>query len=685
MLFGACSKEPEVDSRITVSFDWNINTKERNPEDIKLNPGDKYGELPNPSFTIPGYDFNGWNTRSDARGEFITEDSIVSEDATDHSLYAFWKGREYTVSFVLNGGKINGATEMPPRKVTFGKMYGAMVIPNNPEKKLSTFLGWYLNPQGEGSPITYSSIVRVNSDHTLYAVFKDLRVDYEFDSDAELEDFFDIYSSLTMNIEDHKLVLSNDSDNPRAYLGLNAPLKAGSVVDFDVEFSGEASVDDGVKTSFYTYGGNENGSIISSGTMGNPNVKETRDEIKQWYWGQGANNLEPWEAEEWNNGHMVYSMNILEDCSSVIMMIEFGRVAVLDENGEKTGDYVDDKTLWENNKWIINSIHLHPADYELVKSEYNFEEEDDIQSFVNPHNINYSIEDNALKVTKGDEVDEPSTFEFETQYLPAGSKVEYEVQFVGDQKYSQVGEVGINTYGLYPNGMKLNSKTTGEAIDADNDSPHLVKWFWGGYCINNNSWDPATLVNGSYTKFTTYIYEDCFGIQMMFKFGTSNGYFLINNIRVVQVGDVLSHYNFANPNQIFDFSSVDGLSYSLEEDDIGNYLQVQKGASGEGNLAINTVLKAGQKVYIDIELDTADESFESNPYTVLVHHSQYAGKRMDERTLAVLGTNSGDGGWDGGLQTLELTVIDDCYGLSLQLIFGQDTNASFKIRYIDIE
>ena len=58
---------------------------------------------------------------------------------------------------------------------------------------------------------------------------------------------------------------------------------------------------------------------------------------------------------------------------------------------------------------------------------------------------------------------------------------------------------------------------------------------------------------------------------------------------------------------------------------------------------------------------------------------------MDERTLAVLGTNSGDGGWDGSLQTLELTVIDDCYGLSLQLIFGQDTNASFKIRYIDIE
>ena len=677
-------------NKVKVNFDWNIETTEENPAELTVKKGEAYGELPSPEFTLKGYDFGGWNTRSDAKGETITAETLVPEDAVDHMLYGNWIGRQYVVSFDLNGGNINGATMLAPRTVTYGKLYGAMVIPNNPEKKLSTFLGWYLNPEGTGAPITYNTIVKTDSDHTLYAVYKDTRVNYTFESDDELEDFIDPYNALDLQIEDHKLVISNHSEDPRAHLVLNTPLRAGSYVEFDVEFSGEASVEDRVKTSFYLYGGDENGKKIEAGQMGDPHDQEhTRKEIRDWYYGQGANNLQAWELEKWNNGHILYAMNILEDCSTVVMMLEFGRVAVLDEEGQETGAYVEDKTLWENNKWVINSIHLHPADYDYVKFDYNFDEENDIKSFVNSSNLECSINDEALKVMKG-AGDAESYFELETQYLPGGSKVEYEVQFVGELQYSTVGNVGINTYGLYPNGMRLDRKANGQAA-VETDPLHVRNWYWGGYCINNNSWDPATLVAGEFVKFTTYVYEDCYGIQLKFSFGSGEGYFLIKSVRIVESGDILSRYNFANPNQLLDFNSSSNLSYTLDEDDVGCFLKVEnENIKSEGDLILNTLLNEGQKVYIELKLDTNEETFES-PYTFIVHHAKYAGKRMKfgqpekEEPIIVNGTNKWDGGWDGSYVELEFEITADCYGLVFQIVFGANPDAFYRIRSIDIE
>lgn len=677
-------------NKVKVSFSWNIETSQENPADMMVKRGDKYGELPSPSFTIKGYDFNGWNTRSDLKGETITAESVIAENANDHTLYGNWQGKQYMVSFNLNGGSINGVTELNPRTVTYGKMYGAMVIPNNPEKKLSTFLGWYLNPEGTGEAITFSTIVKTDSDHTLYAVYKETRVDYTFDSDAELEDFIDPYNALDLKIEDHKLVISNYSEDPRAHLILNAPLKAGSYVDFDVEFVGEASVENEVKTSFYLYGGDENGSKIEAGQMGDPHDQvHTRKEIRDWYYGQGANNIQHWEAEKWNNGHIYLAMNILEDCSTVVMMFEFGRKAVVDDEGQPTGAFVPDKTLWQNNKWVINSIHLHPADYDYLKSDYDFTDKDDVESFTNPVNVEYGIENNVLKVSKGQD-NADSYLEFETQHLPAGSKVEYEVQFVGELNRSTVGDVGINTYGLYPNGMRLDRKADGTAA-SEEDGLHIRNWYWGGYCVNNNSWDPASLVAGEFVKFATYVYEDCYGILIKFSFGTGEGYFEIKSVRVVQSGEILSRYNFANNSQLLDFISTSNLTYSLDEDDTGNFLKVKNAnINSEGDLALNTVLKAGQKVYIEIELDTNEETF-ANPYTFIVHHAQYSGKRMKfgnpakEQNIAVKGTNKWDGEWDGSTFIIEAELTADCYGLVFQMVYGSNPDAFYKIRSIDIE
>lgn len=690
---GACSS-----NIVKVSFDWNIETDQPTPKDIKVKPGGTYGELPSPGFTLKGYDFNGWNTRSDAKGETITANSIVGSEIKDHVLYGDWQGRKYTVTFDLNGGNINGATQLSPCTVTYGKMYGAMVIPNNPEKKLSTFQGWYLNPDGTGDEITYGTIVQIDHDHTLYAIYKDTRVDYTFASEDELEDFYDNHNSLSWKIEDHKMVISNPSEDPRGHLVLNSSMKAGSVVDFDVQFVGTASVEDEVKAAFFAYGGDENGNKIERGQMGDPTKpKETRKQIRDWYYGQGANNLTSYDATDWNDGHVLLSMNILEDCSSIVMMMEFGRKAVKDEHGDPTGAFVEDKSLWENNKWVINSIHLHLADYDLVKSEYHFDQEDDILSFVKPHNVNLEVVDEKLKVSKGTE-DDISSIELETQYLPKGSKVEYEVKFVGDlptvhnQADVDAGlTIGVYTHGLYPNGYVMDRRDVNEPAPIENE--HDVKWFYGGYCINNNTWDPAMLSNESFNSFTTYILEDCFGIRLEFKFGTSlDGYFEIDNVRIVQSVDTFKRYNFANPTQLLDFGSPDGLTYSLGEDETGCYLDIQKGSKGEGNLALKTPLSTGQKVYIDIELKTSDTEFNnsSNYFTVIVHQAKYnTGARVSETAIGnpeVLGTKTWDGGWDGSLQTIEVTIPSECFGVSFQLVYGgTDLNSSFLIRSIDIE
>ena len=690
---GACSS-----NKVKVTFEWNIKTDQPAPNEIKVNKGEAYGELPAPSFTLRGYDWNGWNLRSDAKGEAITSESIVPEDAKDHVLYGDWKGRQYTVSFDLNGGNINGATQLAPRTVTFGKMYGAMVIPNNPVRKLSTFRGWYLNPEGTGEIITYGTIVNIDSDHTLYAVYKDTRVDYTFESENELEDFYDNYNSLTYGIEDHKLVISNQSEDPRGHLVLNSPLRAGSVVDFDLQFVGTASVEDEVKVAFYAYGGDENGNKIERGQMGDPtNAKVTRKQIRDWYYGQGANNLTAWDATEWNDGHIQMSMNILEDCSTVVMMMEFGRKAIKDEEGHPTGAFVEDKTLWENNKWLINSIHLHIADYDLVKSEYHFDEEDDILSFVNPRNVNVEVVDEKLKVSKGSEEGE-STLELETQYIPKGSRVEYDVKFVGElptvrnQADVDAGlTIGLYTHGLYPNGYVMTRRDLDDP--APIESEFDTKWFWGGYCINNNTWDPATLSNETFTTFATYIMEDCFGINLEFKFGTSvDGYFEIDNVRIIQSVDIYTRYNFASEAQLLDFGSPDNLTYALGEDDQGCYLDVSKGSTGEGNLALKTPLYPGQKVFIDIEIKTEDREFRNgrNYFTVILHQAKYCtGLRMSEDAIGdpqVLGTQTWDGGWDGTLQTIEVTIPSECFGVSFQLVYGgTDLNSSFLIRSIDIQ
>lgn len=371
-LFSGCSAK---DVSVKVSFNVNCEATAAAPESITCVVGKEYSALPTLELEQEGYHFAGWNTRADGTGRTITETDTVYPTAGDHTLYAVWAGNEYNVSFDLNGGNINGVTEVSSRKVTYGELYGSITIPASPVKEKQIFKGWYLNREGTGDQISRNSLVRTIGDHTVYAVYQDIVYNYDFSDPRHQEAFSSHGPKLDLAIGNGEngnyLEVSNNLDTPIGKLYLKADLKAGTTIDVDIEFIGEVDYDDGVRAGIFFYGANTDGSSINSGSLGEPGAPGTPDEVTKWYWGQGARN-DPWEEHIWQNGHIQYTVQILEDCYGLQMMIEFGKKELRDENGEVIRDangtpvYESDTSLWQNNKFRINSINIIPGAEEVT-------------------------------------------------------------------------------------------------------------------------------------------------------------------------------------------------------------------------------------------------------------------------------------------------------------------------------
>ncbi len=91
--------------------------------------GSKYGSLPTPTKT--GYTFKGWYLN----GKKITSSSKVSTPY-NHTLYAEWKLKKYTVNFNAKKGTVSKES----KKVTHGDAVGTLPIPT---RKGYAFAGWY--------------------------------------------------------------------------------------------------------------------------------------------------------------------------------------------------------------------------------------------------------------------------------------------------------------------------------------------------------------------------------------------------------------------------------------------------------------------------------------------------------------------------------------------------------------
>ena len=133
-------------------------------------------------YTKTGYEFIGWNTKSDGSGTgYKDEESVVNQTATNGetiTLYAQWKANTYTVTYDQNGAtEFDGDTS---KTVTYDTEYGTLPIVKReytvefdtkegiecePKQIEYTFDGWYLNE----SEVDKTSIVKTASDHKLTA------------------------------------------------------------------------------------------------------------------------------------------------------------------------------------------------------------------------------------------------------------------------------------------------------------------------------------------------------------------------------------------------------------------------------------------------------------------------------------------------------------------------------------
>lgn len=155
--------KPVIQVRLQVFFDGNGGSVA--PASYHMIYGTPYGTLPLPKRT--GYIFQGWYTGKTG-GSKITSSS-QSSYPSNHTLFARWKGKEYKISFQVNGGKGN----IKSKKVVYGSTYGGLT---NPKRQGYEFKGWYTAKKG-GKKVTSRSKVSLTKNQTFWARWKKVSVD----------------------------------------------------------------------------------------------------------------------------------------------------------------------------------------------------------------------------------------------------------------------------------------------------------------------------------------------------------------------------------------------------------------------------------------------------------------------------------------------------------------------------
>ena len=109
-----------------------------------------------------GYMLDGWYTGLNGTGTRVESTTEVTTNS-NHTLYANWTAKDYTVSFDSQGG----STPSPASKaVTYKQNYGTLATTT---RAGYTFSGWWTEPNGSGTQVESMTEVIILSDQTLYA------------------------------------------------------------------------------------------------------------------------------------------------------------------------------------------------------------------------------------------------------------------------------------------------------------------------------------------------------------------------------------------------------------------------------------------------------------------------------------------------------------------------------------
>ena len=133
-------------------------------------------EMPEPT-ERDGYDFVGWFTKENGEGEEYTNSTAVTGDAT---VYAYYKAKEYTLTYDVNGGESLTETQ---KKITYDSAYGELLTP---QRTGYTFSGWYTAKEG-GELVTDQTICKGSA--TVYAHWEGIeyRLTYDVNGGDKLE------------------------------------------------------------------------------------------------------------------------------------------------------------------------------------------------------------------------------------------------------------------------------------------------------------------------------------------------------------------------------------------------------------------------------------------------------------------------------------------------------------------
>ena len=118
----------------TITYNGNGHTGGTVPEAVDKKHGTNI-TLSNSTPTRTGYTFTGWNTEQNGKGTSYAKGATYSTDA-DVTLYAQWKGNNYTVTLNDNGGSGGSGTV----SATYGSPMPAITLPT---KDGYTFNGYW--------------------------------------------------------------------------------------------------------------------------------------------------------------------------------------------------------------------------------------------------------------------------------------------------------------------------------------------------------------------------------------------------------------------------------------------------------------------------------------------------------------------------------------------------------------
>jgi hypothetical protein len=129
--------------------------------------------IPTNGFTLPGYVFVSWNSRSDGSGVSYAPGSAITP-STNVALYAIWKSTSTTVTFFGNGA--TSGTVPAQATVAAGAQYTVAANTGGLSLAGNQFVGWNTTADGTGAFYLPGTLLNIPANTNLYAVWEPIPV-----------------------------------------------------------------------------------------------------------------------------------------------------------------------------------------------------------------------------------------------------------------------------------------------------------------------------------------------------------------------------------------------------------------------------------------------------------------------------------------------------------------------------